>query len=176
LSGDGAGRSNDPGSRLEPSASPRTPGAHAARTPAADRPAAPASGEDQPRLTRTAREPGLPGWAALLVLIGIAAVGGLIDMLRGTHVRGGFNIAIVVAAFVAIVVVRRSNMFTVVVAPPIVYTAATLGTVYIRSGGLKDKKVLFDAAASWLVYGFPAIAAATATVLVVAGIRLIIRR
>jgi hypothetical protein len=118
----------------------------------------------------------LPGWAALLVLVAIAAIGGLVDMLRGTHVRGAFNIAIVVAALVAIVVVRRSSMFTVVVAPPIVYTAASLGTVYIRSGGLKDRKVLFDAAANWLVYGFPAIAAATAAVLIVAGVRLIIRR
>jgi hypothetical protein len=124
----------------------------------------------------TARERGLPGWGALLVLVGIAALGGLIDMLRGTHVRGAFNIAIVVAALVAILVVRKSSLFTVVVAPPIVYTAATLGTVYIRSGGLKDKKILFDSAASWLVYGFPAIAAATATVLIVAGVRLIIRK
>jgi len=118
----------------------------------------------------------LPGWGALLVLVAIAAVGGLIDMLRGTHVRGGFNIAIVVAAVVAILVVRRSSLFTVVVAPPIVYTAASLGTVYFRSGGLKDKKVLLDAAANWLVYGFPAIAAASAAVLIIAGVRLIIRR
>jgi hypothetical protein len=133
--------------------------------------------DEQSRFTHaTARERGLPGWGALLVLIGIAALGGLIDMLRGTHVRGAFNIAIVVAALVAILVVRRSSLFTVVVAPPIVYTAATLGTVYIRSGGLKDKKILFDSAASWLVYGFPAIAAATATVLIVAGVRLIIRK
>jgi hypothetical protein len=36
--------------------------------------------------------------------------------------------------------------------------------------------VLFDAAANWLVYGFPAIAAATAAVLIIAGIRLIVRR
>jgi len=36
--------------------------------------------------------------------------------------------------------------------------------------------VLIDAASNWLVYGFPAIAGATAVVLIVAGIRLIIRR
>jgi len=33
--------------------------------------------------------------------------------------------------------------------------------------------VLLDAAANWLVYGFPAIAGATAAVLIIAGIRLI---
>lgn len=142
----------------------------------ARRPAPASHADEQAHSTTRTRKRGLPGWAALLVLVAIAAIGGLIDMLRGTHVRGAFNIAIVVAALVAIVVVRRSSMFTVVVAPPIVYTAASLGTVYIRSGGLKDRKVLFDAAANWLVYGFPAIAAATAAVLIVAGVRLIIRR
>jgi len=32
--------------------------------------------------------------------------------------------------------------------------------------------VLLDAAANWLVYGFPAIAGATAAVLIIAGIRM----
>jgi hypothetical protein len=48
--------------------------------------------------------------------------------------------------------------------------------LYVRSSGGHDRKVLFDAAVNWLVYGFPAIAAATAIVLIVAGIRLIARR
>jgi hypothetical protein len=121
-------------------------------------------------------EYGLPGWAALLVLIAIAGVGGLIDMLSGTQVRGGFNIGIVVASIAAILVVRRSNMFPVVVAPPIVYSAASGLLLYVRSNGLHDRKVLIDTAANWLVYGFPAIAAATAAVLIIAGIRLLTRR
>ncbi len=121
-------------------------------------------------------ERGLPGWAALLVLIGIAAVGGLIDMISGTHVRGGVNIGIVVASIVAILVVRRSGMFPVVVAPPIVYSVASGLMLYISSNGLDDRKVLIDSAANWLVYGFPAVAAATAAVLIIAGIRLITRR
>jgi hypothetical protein len=160
-------------------AKPRTPIPRTARVDPApvarQRPAVATAAEDQPHFT-PARERGLPGWGALVVLIVIAALGGLIDMLRGTHVRGAFNIAIVVAAVVAILLVRRSSLFTVLVAPPIVYTAASVGIVYFRSGGLKDRKVLFDAAANWLVYGFPAIAAATAAVLIIAGIRLIIRR
>jgi hypothetical protein len=36
--------------------------------------------------------------------------------------------------------------------------------------------VLFDGAANWLVYGFPAIAAATAAVLIIAGVRMITHR
>ncbi|MCW2495352.1 DUF6542 domain-containing protein [Jatrophihabitans sp.] len=121
-------------------------------------------------------ERGLPGWGALLVLIAIAGVGGAIDMVTGTHVRGGFNIGIIVASIVAILLVRRSAMFPVVVAPPIVYSVASGVLLYVRSNGLHDRKVLIDTAANWLVYGFPAIAAATAAVLIIAGIRLIVRR
>jgi Gpi18-like mannosyltransferase len=122
------------------------------------------------------RERGLAGWLAVLVLIAIAAVGGIIDLMNQSQVKGGFNISIVVAAVVAIVLVRRSAMFPVVVAPPLVYFAASAALLYARSGGLHDRKVLLDAAANWLVYGFPAIAGATAAVLIIAGIRLVLGR
>ena len=121
-------------------------------------------------------ERGLPGWAALLVLLAIAAVGGIIDTISGAQVRGGFNVGIIVASIVAILVVRRSAMFPVVIAPPIVYSAASGMMLYLRSGGLSDRRELYDGAANWLVYGFPAIAAATAAVLIIAGIRLVVRR
>jgi hypothetical protein len=110
------------------------------------------------------------------VLIAIAAVGGLIDTLGSMSNRGGFNVGIVIASVVAIIVVRRSQMFPIVIAPPIIYSAAAVLQLYLRSGGLHDKKVVFDAAANYLVYGFPAIASATAAVLIIAGIRLITRR
>jgi hypothetical protein len=121
-------------------------------------------------------ERGLPGWAALGVLLGIAGVGGLIDQLGGATIKGGFAIALVAASFVAILVVRRSAMFTIVIAPPLVYFVASAGMLYLRSGGLSNRKVLIDYASQWLVYGFPAIAGATAIVLVIAGLRLAIRR
>ncbi|PZS31894.1 MAG: hypothetical protein DLM58_10945 [Pseudonocardiales bacterium] len=123
-----------------------------------------------------ARERGLPAWAALLVLLAIAGLGGVIDTISGSQVRGGFNIGIVVASVVAMLVVRRTSMFPVVIAPPLVYSLASASMLYLRSGGLHDKKVLFDGAANWLVYGFPAIAAATAAVLIIAGFRLITHR
>jgi hypothetical protein len=122
------------------------------------------------------RERGLPGWAALLLLLVIAGIGGVIDTLSGTQVRGGFNIGIVVASIVAILLVRRSAMFPIVIAPPIVYSAASAAIIYVRSGGLDNRSVIYDAAANWLVYGFPAIAGATAAVLIIAGFRLITRR
>ena len=121
-------------------------------------------------------ERGLPWWAALLVLAVIAVIGGVIDTVGSIQVRGGFNIGIVVASVVAILIVKRSHMFPIVIAPPIVYSVAAMFQLYIRSGGGHDKKVVFDAAANYLVYGFPAIAAATAAVLIIAGIRLITRK
>jgi hypothetical protein len=132
--------------------------------------------EAPPWLDPRPRERGLPAWAALLVLLVIAGIGGIIDTISGAQVRGGFNIGIVIASVVAILLVRRSHMFPVVIAPPIVYSLASGAMVYFRSGGLSDHKALYDAAANWLVYGFPAIACATAAVLIIAGIRLIVRR
>ena len=125
---------------------------------------------------RDQRESGLPGWLAVLLLIGIAGVGGLIDSISGSAIRGAFNYSLVIASLIAILVVRRSQMFNVVIAPPLVYFVASAGLLYVRTGGLHNRGKLIDAATNWIVYGFPAIAGATAVVLVVAGIRLMARR
>ena len=125
---------------------------------------------------RHGHERGLAWWAAVLIVIAIAAVGGMIDTLGSNQVRGGFNFGIVAASIVGILVVKRSHMFPIVIAPPIVYSGGALFQLYVRSSGLNDKKVILDAAANYLVYGFPAIAAATAAVLIIAGIRLITRK
>ena len=71
---------------------------------------------------------------------------------------------------------RRASLFPVVVAPPLVYFVVSAVLLYQRSGGLTNKNKLIDSAINWLVYGFPAIAIATAAVLLIAGIRMIIRR
>jgi hypothetical protein len=130
-----------------------------------------AANADAPAAQRPER--GVSGLVAVLVLIGVAAIGAAIDLINHSQVKGGFNISIVVGTVVAILIVRRSAMFPVVVAPPLVYVAASAVLLYTRSSGLHDRKVLLDAAANWLVYGFPAIAGATAAVLIIAGIRLI---
>ena len=168
-----------------PSAPPRAQQAPEPWTPAGPRPAG------ERRAVRNAErraeralpdgraeraERGLPWWAALLVLLGIAGFGELIDALGSIQVKSGFNIGIVVASIIAIITVRRSHMFPVVVAPPIVYSVAALSQVYVRSKVLGEKHVFLDAAANYLVYGFPAIAASTAAVLIIAGIRLIARK
>jgi fumarate reductase subunit D len=103
-------------------------------------------------------------------------LGAVIDTVGDITSRSGINFGIVLAAILAILAVRRRAMFPVVVAPPIVYSLVSGSLLYVRSNGLHDHKVLIDTAANWLVYGFPAIAAATAAVLLIGGIRLIIGR
>lgn len=181
-------RDGDAASRRPSGVSPRDPAAPSRRDPAApsrrdvgtpsrhEASSAAAAARRREDAAPARRERGLPGWGAVLLLLALAAVGGLIDVIAGSQVRGAFNIGIVVASVVAILAVRRSSMFPVVVAPPIVYSVGSAGTLYIRSSGGHDKRALFDAAANWLVYGFPAIASATAAVLIIAGIRLMTRR
>ena len=127
--------------------------------------------------SRGRRERGLPGWAALVVLLAISGLGAFIDSFTSSSLRGGFNVSLVIASAVAILLVRRSAMFPIVIAPPIVYAGASAAMLYVHLNGASNRRaLLIDAAANWLVYGFPAIAGATAIVLVVAGIRMIIRK
>ncbi|HEY2041373.1 MAG TPA: DUF6542 domain-containing protein [Jatrophihabitans sp.] len=136
------------------------------------------SGADRPPRRRRSRptERGLPGWLAVLLLLAIAGIGGLIDQVSGASIQGAFNYGLIFASLVAIVVVKRSQMFSVVIAPPLVYFAGSAVKLYISSGGLHSRSALIDAASNWLVYGFPAIAGATAIVLVIGGIRMIIHK
>jgi len=125
-------------------------------------------------------ERGLPWWGALLVLIAITLLGALIDSLASIDGQDGFNYGIVIASIAGILIVKRSHMFPIVVAPPIVYSVAALLQLYLKSSFSSDKhgliNTVLDAVQNYLVYGFPALASATAAVLLIAGIRLIVRK
>jgi hypothetical protein len=113
--------------------------------------------------------PTLTGSGAVLLLVGIAGAAGVIDIVAGSALRLVFSAGLVLGALVAALLVRRRDLLTVVFAPPLVYLAASLVAVLLGRGeGGGD---IVDAAASWLVYGFPAIAAATGAAAVVAAIR-----
>jgi hypothetical protein len=153
---------------------PAADAAYGGGAPWAD-PAVPASRSGRRSQSRRAvRQRGVPGWLALVVLLVISGIGGLIDTISGSAVRGGFNLALVIASVVAILIVRHRDMFPIVVAPPLVYVVASAALLYVRSDYLHNRKIIIDAAANWLVYGFPAIAGASAAVLIIAGIRLVI--
>ena len=127
------------------------------------------------REQRTA-ERGVRGLVAFAILLVVSGIGGYLDMRSGAQVKGSFGIALVAGSFLAIVCVKRSAMFPIVVAPPLVYFGAAATVLYARSHGLSNRSALINGAINWLVYGFPAIAGATAAVLIVAGVRMIIRK
>ena len=113
--------------------------------------------------------PTLTGPGAVLVLVGIAAVAGVVDVVAGDSLRLVFSGGLVLGAVVAALLVSRRDLLTVVFAPPLVYLAASLVAVLLGRGeGGGD---LIDVATSWLVYGFPAMAAATAAADLVAALR-----
>jgi hypothetical protein len=115
------------------------------------------------------RGPGLPGGAAVLLLAGVAGVAGVIDVVAGDSLRLVFAAGLVLGTLAAAVLIRRRDLPTVVFAPPLVYLAGSALAVLLGRG--EQGGGLLDAAAGWLVYGFPAMAAATGVALVVAGVR-----
>jgi len=111
----------------------------------------------------------LTGTGAVLLLAGVAGVAGVVDVVAGDALRLVFSAGLVLGALLAALLVSRRDVLTVVFAPPLVYLAASAIAVLLGRGeGGGD---LIDAAASWLVYGFPAMAAATGAAAAVAGIR-----
>ena len=138
-----------------------------------------AAAEREPVTGRRAavHERGWPGWLAVIALIVVTGIGAVIDEVgNSAQSTTAFDIALILGSLIAIIAVRRRSMFTVVVSPPLVYAVASFILLYLRSGGLGNRTVLLDAASNWLTYGFPAIAGAVAAVLIVAGVRLLIRR
>ena len=102
----------------------------------------------------------LTGVGAVLLLAGISAVAGLLDVLAGSALRLIFAAGLVLGTLIASLLVVRRDLLTVVFAPPLVFVAASAVAVLLGRG--ETGGGLIDLATSWLVYGFPAMATATA--------------
>jgi hypothetical protein len=118
------------------------------------------------------RRASLTGVGGVLLITGVALVGGCVDVLTGTGLRFAFAVCLVLGSLLATALVRRGDLLTVVLAPPLVYLAASLLSVFAAPGDAGGTGALIDAAAGWLVYGFPAIATATGGAALVAGVRM----
>jgi uncharacterized protein DUF6542 len=110
--------------------------------------------------------PSLTGVGAVLLLTGIAAVAGVLDVLAGSSLRLIFACGLVLGALIASLLVRRRDLLTVVFAPPLVFVAASAVAVLLGRGE-GGGGGLIDLATSWLVFGFPAMAIATGAAAVV---------
>lgn len=119
--------------------------------------------------TRAAAQRGLPAPAALLVLAACLAGGVVVDQIVGSG--SGLRIGLIVGSLLAVLFVRFRSLFVVVVSPPLAFIVGSAAELAVKSGGVPGRTDLLGFATGWLVYGFPTIAAASAVVLVIAGVR-----
>lgn len=82
--------------------------------------------------------PGVPWWAAVLVAVGLTAVGYAFDAGHKelTHTFAGFYIA---GCVVAVLAVRQAAVFTAVIQPPLILFAAVPGAYWLFHGAKVDK-------------------------------------
>jgi hypothetical protein len=112
------------------------------------------------------------GLRAVLLLVVVALAGGCFDVVTGTGLRLGFAVGLALGSLLAALLVHRRGLLVVAFAPPLVFLAASLLFVLASPGDAGSTGKLIDAAAGWLVYGFPTMATATGIAVVVAGLRI----
>lgn len=127
--------------------------------------------------TSAAAHVGLGGMSAPLVLLVLAiTLGAGIAVDEVAAVSAGLRVALIAGSLAAIVLVRLPSLFTIVITPPLAYVVGSAVELIVESGGPPKRTQLLDFATSWLVYGFPTIAAATAVVVIGAALRLRLNR
>lgn len=97
------------------------------------------------------------------------AVGIVVDVLTGPGIGIATTITLTVGTLLAALLVRRRDLRTVVIAPPLIL--AVLAVVGLAV--LPDLTFSLAGVGVWLVYGFPAMATATLGAALVAALRLI---
>ncbi len=112
------------------------------------------------------------GAFAVLAVFLVTLAAAALESWIGTGLGLATLVTLTAAGVVAAVVVRRSDLLTTVIAPPLVYVAvAALNTALAPSASLNVASV-----ATLLIRGFPAMAVATAAAAVVGLIRWAARR
>jgi hypothetical protein len=140
-------------------------------------PARPRGGRPAGRAAeRAAAEPvagtRLRGVLAVLGVFVITLAGGAIDSFLGVGLGTLTLVTLVAATAVATLLVRRRDLLTVVVAPPLVFVAVAL----INIGLAPSAPFTLPTLATILVRGFPTMAVATGVALVLAIVRWTARR
>jgi hypothetical protein len=140
------------------------------RRPAAE----PRSGSSAAGRSRTAPAPG-PGIRGALAVLGVfllTLVAAAADSYIGLGLGMITLIALTAGSVVAALTVRRRDLLSVVVAPPLVFVAVAVLNIGLAPSATLSLPTL----ATLLVRGFPAMAIATGAALVLAVFRLITRR
>lgn len=114
----------------------------------------------------------LTGMGGVIVLFLITVAGATVDVLIGDGRLGaGTTIGLALGATIVTLLTRRSDLLSVVVAPPLLYVLVAALSVLLRSTQISAASVV-----SWLSAGFPAMALATGIALVISGVRLVAAR
>jgi hypothetical protein len=148
------------------------------RTGAVDRPPTPAP--DAGRTPRTPprgapagdRATGLRGALAVLGVFVITLAGGAVDSFLGIGLGTLTLVTLVAASAVGALLVRRRDLLTLVVAPPLVFVMVAAVNVILAPSASVNLPTL----ATVLIRGFPTMVVATLVALVVAVVRWAARR
>ncbi|MGR7025446.1 DUF6542 domain-containing protein [Geodermatophilus sp. URMC 62] len=114
----------------------------------------------------------LRGTLAVLGVFVITLAGGAVDSFFGVGLGTLTLVTLVAATAVATLLVRRRDLLTVVVSPPLVFVAVAA----VNVGLAPSASLSLPTIATVLIRGFPTMAVATVVALVVAVVRLAARR
>jgi len=125
---------------------------------------------------------GLPWWAAVLLPLVLSAIGAVLDRGRLTDderltALGLYQVLFLLGCVVAVLAVRRRNLFGPMVQPPLIF-AVTFVPVQLTARTSTEtgtKKLIFEVGLP-LASSFPWMAGATAATIVLGVLRLLIQR
>lgn len=113
----------------------------------------------------------LAGFGGVILIIVTTGIGATLDILVSSTIGLGALIGVCVGAFAAALLTRKSDLLSVIVAPPIVYTVFVALSLLLKSA-----PVTLTSLANSAVSGFPAIALSTGIAALIAGIKLVTSR
>jgi hypothetical protein len=160
--------------RHAPRTPPRAGGRHSGEFSRPVPPVQARTGSSVAGTSRTAPEPGsrLRGALAVLGVFLLTLAAAAADSYIGLGLGIITSVALTIGTVVAALVVRRRDLISVVVAPPLVFVAVAVVNI-----GLAPSATLNAATvATLLVRGFPAMGVATGAAVLISLIRLIARR
>lgn len=115
---------------------------------------------------------GLRGALGVLGMFVVTLAGAAVNSVVGVGLGTITTVALVVATIGAALVVRRRDLATVVVAPPLVYVGVAVVNIVLAPSATFSLPTI----ATLLIRGFPAMAIAVAVALVLTVVRLAARR
>lgn len=109
---------------------------------------------------------------AVFLMIIITLAGASFDMLTGTGLRRVFGVSLVIAATFAAISVRRTGLWAIVIAPPLLYLAMCfVGALGGDVAAFQSQAEFGSTFIRWLIDGFPEIATSMAIAFVIAFLR-----